>query len=78
MNLFYNFEMEVPTSDIQLINELGKWLRMAGSICKVIIVLDAVNQLDEGLGQDGTDFSLNLFPVEKHLLRSNRQYLLLP
>jgi len=46
--------MQIPSSDSHLINELSKWLRMAGSRSKVVVVFDALNQLDDGSGQDGT------------------------
>ena len=53
MKSFFNFDMQIPSSDFILIHEIGKWLRMAGSLTKVVIVFDALNQLDDGSGQDG-------------------------
>lgn len=47
-------DLQIPTSDTHLINELSKWLRVAGSKSKIVIVFDALNQLDDGAGQDGT------------------------
>lgn len=49
----YGFDMTIPSSDSQLVNDLSKWLRMAGARSKVVIVFDALNQLDDGSGQDG-------------------------
>ncbi|XP_063416845.1 uncharacterized protein LOC134699089 isoform X1 [Mytilus trossulus] len=64
MNIFYDFDMQIPTSDSLLINDIGKWLRMAGSRTKVVIVLDALNQLDDGTGEDGSEHDLMWIPDE--------------
>ncbi|VDI39379.1 Hypothetical predicted protein [Mytilus galloprovincialis] len=64
MNIFYDFDMQIPTSDSLLINDIGKWLRMAGSRTKVVIVLDALNQLDDGTGEDGSEHDLMWIPEE--------------
>ena len=53
MKVFFDFDMNIPSSDTILINEIGQWLRMAGSNTKVVIVLDALNQLDDGTGEHG-------------------------
>ena len=42
MKVFFDFDMNIPSSDTILINEIGQWLRMAGSNTKVVIVLDAI------------------------------------
>ena len=53
MKVYFDFDMNIPSSDTILINEIGQWLRMAGSNTKVVIVLDALNQLDDGTGEHG-------------------------
>lgn len=56
--------MAIPSSDSQLVNDLSKWLRMAGARSKVVIVFDALNQLDDGSGQDGEcPFSKDIFVI---------------
>ena len=56
MNEFFDFDMQIPTSDLHLINEIGTWLRLAGSRTKVVVALDALNQLDAGTGEEGRYF----------------------
>lgn len=53
MKNFFHFDLQIPSSDSVLIHDLGRWLRMAGSITKVLVVFDAVNQLDDGSGVSG-------------------------
>ena len=61
MKIFFNFDMEIPASDSMLIQELGKWLRMAGSLTKVVVVLDALNQLDDGSGDADGIYQFNFY-----------------
>lgn len=73
MKEYYSFDMQIPSSDSHLINELSKWLRMAGARSKVVVVFDALNQLDDGSGQDGKGLIDPLgpsseFSVSGHLL----------
>ena len=53
MKDYFNFDMQIPSSDALLIHELKKWLFLAGSRAKVVVVLDALNQLDDGSGHAG-------------------------
>ena len=53
MKDFFQFDMQIPSSDALMIHELKKWLTLAGSVAKVVVVLDALNQLDDGSGVDG-------------------------
>ncbi|XP_053394800.1 uncharacterized protein LOC123525710 isoform X2 [Mercenaria mercenaria] len=64
MKTHYGFDMVIPSSDSHLINEVSKWLRMAGSRSKVVLVFDALNQLDDGSGQDGPEHDLLWVPAE--------------
>ncbi|VDI57556.1 Hypothetical predicted protein [Mytilus galloprovincialis] len=65
IKVFFNFDMQIPSSDSILIHEIGKWLRMAGSLTKVVIVFDALNQLDSGEGElEGTEHDLDWIPPE--------------
>ena len=47
----------VPSSDTDLVRDLGMWLKMASSQAKCYIVLDALNQLDDGSGTEGEQMS---------------------
>ncbi|XP_063416779.1 uncharacterized protein LOC134699017 [Mytilus trossulus] len=58
MKVFFSFDMQIPSSDTVLVHEIGKWLRMAGSLTKCVIVFDAVNQLDDGSGVEELPFLL--------------------
>ena len=50
----FQIDMGIPTSDKALIQTLPKWLALAGSFGrKVVLVLDALNQLDSGAGGNG-------------------------
>ena len=53
MKEFFDFDLKIPSSDALLIHELRKWLMVAAARTKVVIVLDALNQLDDGSGHDG-------------------------
>ncbi|XP_076109505.1 uncharacterized protein LOC143078527 [Mytilus galloprovincialis] len=65
MKVFFSFDMQIPSSDTVLVHEIGKWLRMAGSLTKCVIVFDAVNQLDDGSGVGGiTEHDLLWIPSE--------------
>lgn len=48
---FFKFELDIPSADSVLIRDVDKWLRMAGAVSKVVIVFDALNQLDDGTGE---------------------------
>ncbi|KAL4237053.1 hypothetical protein ACF0H5_005437 [Mactra antiquata] len=61
MKDYFGLDIPIPTSDQHLINDISKWLRVAGSRTKVVLVFDALNQLDDGAGQDGM-YSKNLSP----------------
>ena len=50
---FFGFDLEIPSSDAALVQDLSQWLLMAASIKKCVIVLDALNQLDNGSGIEG-------------------------
>ena len=50
---FFHLELTVPSSDSHLVRDLSTWLKMAASRTKCYIVLDAVNQLDDGTGTEG-------------------------
>ncbi|XP_030831949.1 TPR repeat-containing protein DDB_G0287407 [Strongylocentrotus purpuratus] len=73
MKQFYNLEMEIPTSDRNLIIDLPSWLNIASNRSKVMIVLDALNQLDSGAGGSGDEKSLTWLP---QTLPNNVQMLL--
>lgn len=62
MKQFYNLDLDVPTSDRNLVIDLLSWLTIAGKRSKVMLVLDALNQLDAGAGGTGDDKSLNWLP----------------
>ncbi|VDI38996.1 Hypothetical predicted protein [Mytilus galloprovincialis] len=65
MKIFFSFDMQIPSSDTVLVHEIGKWLRMAGSLTKCVIVFDAVNQLDDGCGVvESTEHDLLWIPSE--------------
>lgn len=53
MKAFYGLDMEVPTSEMALVRDLSKWLKACSRKQKLIIVLDALNQLDDGSKEDG-------------------------
>ena len=53
MKDFFGFDLHIPTSDALMINELKKWLNLAAAKTQVVLVLDALNQLDDGSGHDG-------------------------
>nr|XP_006817896.1 PREDICTED: uncharacterized protein LOC100371827 [Saccoglossus kowalevskii] len=55
LKLYFDFDMAVPSSDSNLIRDFPAWLRLAGSRGKVVIVLDALNQLDSGAGGEEQD-----------------------
>ncbi|XP_070541009.1 uncharacterized protein [Ptychodera flava] len=55
LKMFFGFEMAIPRSDTNVLREFPTWLRLAGSRGKVVIVLDALNQLDSGTGGEEQD-----------------------
>ncbi|XP_038058559.1 uncharacterized protein LOC119729838 [Patiria miniata] len=60
---FFGFEMTVPSSHRNLVLELSTWLQMAAKQAKVVLVLDALNQLDTGTGA-GDEQDLKWIPKE--------------
>ena len=52
---FYSLDLEVPSSDRNLVIDLPSWLKIAGKRSKVMLVLDALNQLDSGAGGSGKE-----------------------
>ncbi|XP_022091330.1 uncharacterized protein LOC110979639 [Acanthaster planci] len=60
---FFGFEMTVPSSQRNLVLELSTWLQMAGKQARVVLVLDALNQLDSGSGA-GEEQDLTWIPKE--------------
>jgi len=53
LKAFHHLDWHVPSSDSDLVRDLGSWLKIAASQGKCYIVLDALNQLDDGSGTDG-------------------------
>ena len=53
MKKHFGFGLSIPSSDTNLVQELSAWLTMAGSQSKCLLVLDALNQLDDGSGTEG-------------------------
>ncbi|XP_071484949.1 uncharacterized protein [Diadema antillarum] len=64
MKEFYRLDLEVPTSDRNLVIDLPSWLKIAGNRSKVMIVLDALNQLDSGAGGSGDEMELKWMVAE--------------
>ena len=64
MKQYFGFTQQVPTVDSQLIRELPTWLKMAGARAKCVIVLDALNQLDDGSGDNGPEHDLLWLPEQ--------------
>ena len=62
MKQFFGFKLQVPSVDSQLVRELPTWLKMAGARAKCVIVLDALNQLDDGSGDTGPEHDLLWLP----------------
>ena len=58
MKQFFELDMEVPSSDRNLVIDLPSWLKIAGKRSKVMIVLDALNQLDSGAAGSGINMYL--------------------
>ncbi|XP_064632184.1 uncharacterized protein LOC135490720 isoform X2 [Lineus longissimus] len=59
---YFKVEMPIPSTDTNIVRELPTWLTLAGSRRKCVIILDALNQLDDGLGIDGTEQDLTWIP----------------
>ena len=62
MKDFFGFNLEVPNTDTVLVQDLSKWLRLASHSAKCVIVLDALNQLDDGSGEEGTPQLYHITP----------------
>ncbi|XP_033109970.1 uncharacterized protein LOC117111193 [Anneissia japonica] len=62
MKQFFNFPQPVPSSDRNLVLDLPSWLKQAGNSGKVMLVLDALNQLDTGAGTKGDEQELKWLP----------------
>ena len=68
MKQFFELDMEVPSSDRNLVIDLPSWLKVAGKRSKVMIVLDALNQLDSGAGGSGKNINLDVSKKKKAVL----------
>ncbi|KAL5013818.1 hypothetical protein ScPMuIL_008088 [Solemya velum] len=64
MKEFFQFDMPIPQTDVNMIRDLGNWLKLAGNRHKTIIVFDALNQLDDGTGEEGAEHDLQWIPGE--------------
>ena len=53
LKAFFHLELTVPQSDTNLVRDLSMWLKLAGSRGRCLLVFDAVNQLDDGSGEEG-------------------------
>lgn len=53
LKIFFGLDLDVPNSDTTLVRDLGKWLKICSTRRKCIVVLDALNQLDDGSKEDG-------------------------
>ena len=53
MKLFFKLDLDIPSTDALLIRDLSKWLGLVSAKHQCIIVLDALNQLDSGMKEDG-------------------------
>ena len=53
MKKHFGFGLAIPSSDTNVVQDLTAWLTMAGSQSKCLLVLDALNQLDDGSGTEG-------------------------
>ncbi|ELU12330.1 hypothetical protein CAPTEDRAFT_96933 [Capitella teleta] len=62
IKLHFGFSQLVASSDSDLIRDFPLWLKMAGSQSKTIIVMDALNQLDDGTGTEGSEHDLLWIP----------------
>ena len=57
MKNHFRFSIQVPATDANLIRDFPVWLKMAGTFGKSYIVFDALNQLDDGSGEEGNCWS---------------------
>ena len=70
MKQYFEIDLAIPTSDSNLVRDFPTWLRIVGSQGKCVIVLDALNQMDDGSGTEGKgiiirpDFSANITAIE--------------
>ncbi|XP_060078987.1 uncharacterized protein LOC132558436 [Ylistrum balloti] len=62
LKAFFDIDLNVPTSDTNLVLDLGRWFRLAASRGRCVIVFDALNQLNDGLGEDGGEHDLLWIP----------------
>ncbi|XP_061175870.1 uncharacterized protein LOC133184810 [Saccostrea echinata] len=62
MKIFFHLDLDIPNSDTTLVRELGKWLKICSTRQKCVIVLDALNQLDDGSKEDGVEHNLLWIP----------------
>ncbi|XP_019626894.1 PREDICTED: uncharacterized protein LOC109471895 isoform X3 [Branchiostoma belcheri] len=67
LKAFFNLTMAVPTSDTNLVRSLPVWLRMAGMMGRVLIVMDALNQLDSGTAMVGEGDEHDLLWIPKEM-----------
>ncbi|XP_069101362.1 uncharacterized protein [Argopecten irradians] len=59
---FFDIELSVPTSDTNLVLDLGRWIKLAASRGRCVIVFDALNQLNDGSGEEGVEHDLLWIP----------------
>ena len=53
MKNHFRFRIPVPATDANLVRDVPVWLKMAGTFGNCFIVFDALNQLDDGTGEEG-------------------------
>ncbi|XP_072039857.1 uncharacterized protein [Amphiura filiformis] len=75
LKIYLHQDLSVPSSDRNLVLELPTWLKLASNTGRrIMIVLDALNQLDSGAGSTGDEQDLKWLPKELppnvHLLMS--------
>ncbi|KAL3870127.1 hypothetical protein ACJMK2_042738, partial [Sinanodonta woodiana] len=61
---YFKIDQAIPSTDTHLIQDLGKWIHMAGTRAKCVFILDAVNQLNDGTGDEGPEHDLMWIPSE--------------
>ena len=50
----FGIELAIPSSEVNLVLDLSEWLTLASSSGEdIVIVLDALNQLNDGTGEAG-------------------------
>ncbi|XP_033745872.1 LOW QUALITY PROTEIN: uncharacterized protein LOC117331312 [Pecten maximus] len=59
---YFDIELNVPTSDTNLVLDLSRWIKLAASRGRCVIVFDALNQLNDGSGEEGGEHDLLWIP----------------